>query len=92
MRVSWRRLPGNVTHLFTHFPLRQVVYVARVPAGAKAPVGMRWVALAELAGQAHEAMQAGEQNQAIGTILDFDRLLPEAQALYNAAIALHRGR
>lgn len=47
---------------------------------------------AELAGQAHEAMQAGEQNQAIGTILDFDRLLPEAQALYNAAIALHRGR
>lgn len=47
---------------------------------------------AELAGQAHDAMQAGEQNQAIGTILDFDRLLPEAQALYNAAIALHRGR
>lgn len=47
---------------------------------------------AELAGQAHEAMQAGEQNQAIGTILDFDRLLPEAQALYNAAIALYRGR
>lgn len=47
---------------------------------------------AELAGQAHEAMQAGEQNQAIGTILDFDLLLPEAQALYNAAIALHRGR
>lgn len=47
---------------------------------------------AGLAGQAHEAMQAGEQNQAIGTIIDFDRLLPEAQALYNAAVALHRGR
>ena len=47
---------------------------------------------AELAKQAHEAMAQGEQNQAIGTIIDFDRLLPEAQALYNAAIALHRNR
>lgn len=35
-------------------------------------------------------MTQGEQNQAIGTILDFDRILPEAQALYAAAIALHR--
>jgi hypothetical protein len=47
---------------------------------------------AELAREAHEAMQGGEQNQAIGMIIDFDRLLPEAQALYNAAMALHRGR
>lgn len=47
---------------------------------------------AELAKQASEAMAQGEQNQAIGTILDFDRVLPEAQALYNAAMALHRGR
>lgn len=47
---------------------------------------------AELAREAHESLQAGEQNQAIGTIIDFDRLLPEAQALYNAAMALHRGR
>ena len=47
---------------------------------------------AALAQEAHEAMAMGEQNQAIGTIIDFDRLLPETQALYNAAIALHRGR
>lgn len=47
---------------------------------------------ATLAQEAHEAMAQGEQNQAIGTIIDFDRLLPETQALYNAAIALHRGR
>lgn len=47
---------------------------------------------AELAREAHGAMQGGEQNQAIGTIIDFDRLLPEAQALYNAAMVLHRGR
>lgn len=45
---------------------------------------------ATLAGEAHKAMEAGEQNQAIGTVLEFERLLPEAQALFNAALALHR--
>ncbi len=47
---------------------------------------------AELAKEAHAAMADGNQNRAIGTIIDFDRLLPETQALYNAAIALHRGQ
>ena len=41
-----------VEHGFTHFPLRQTVYVAKVPANTKAPAGMRWVALAELPGEA----------------------------------------
>ena len=45
---------------------------------------------AEKAKQANAAMADGEQNQAIGTILDLERLLPEATALYTAAIALHR--
>jgi hypothetical protein len=45
---------------------------------------------ATLAEEAHEAMEKGEQNQAIGTVLEFERLLPEAQALFNAAMALHR--
>ena len=45
---------------------------------------------ADLAKQAHEAMEHGEKNQAIGTILEFERLIPEAQALFNAALALHR--
>lgn len=45
---------------------------------------------ADLAKQAHEAMAKGEKNQAIGTILEFERLLPEAQALFDAALALHR--
>ncbi len=48
----WRRLPGVVTHVFTHFPLELVVYTAAVPANAVAPDGARWVALAELAGEA----------------------------------------
>jgi A/G-specific adenine glycosylase len=48
LKARWRRLPGAVEHGFTHFPLRQSVYVARVPAATKAPPGMRWVALADL--------------------------------------------
>ena len=57
-----------------------------------AALTQRLTQAAELAKEAHAAMERGEQNMAIGTIVDFDRMLPEAQALYNAAIALHRGR
>ncbi len=57
-----------------------------------AALTQRLTQAAELAQEAHEAMAKGERNLAIGTILDFDRLLPETQALFNAAIALHRGR
>jgi A/G-specific adenine glycosylase len=52
LKASWRRLPGAVEHGFTHFPLRQSVYLAQVLAGTKAPAGMRWVALADLHGEA----------------------------------------
>jgi A/G-specific adenine glycosylase len=52
LKARWRRLPGVVEHGFTHFPLRQAVYVANVPAGTRAPAGMRWVALADLRGEA----------------------------------------
>lgn len=55
-----------------------------------AALSQRLTEAAHLAEEAHAAMAQGEQNQAIGTILDFDRTLPEAQALYSAAIALHR--
>jgi A/G-specific adenine glycosylase len=51
-RAKWRRIPGVVTHVFTHFPLELAVYSAQVPASARAPTGMRWVALAELPGEA----------------------------------------
>jgi A/G-specific adenine glycosylase len=51
-RVQWRRLPGVVTHTFTHFPLELAVHVATVPANAGAPDGARWVALDQLAGEA----------------------------------------
>jgi A/G-specific adenine glycosylase len=51
-RATWRRVPGRVTHVFTHFPLELSVHVARVGAAAKAPAGMRWVALADLKDEA----------------------------------------
>jgi A/G-specific adenine glycosylase len=52
LKARWRRLPGMVEHGFTHFPLRQSVYVAKVPAKTRAPAGMRWVALGDLSGEA----------------------------------------
>ena len=42
------------------------------------------------ADEAVAAIAQGNQNQAIGTILDLEHRLPTAQALYNAALALHR--
>jgi hypothetical protein len=43
-----------------------------------------------LSSEAFQAIKEGEQNQAIGYILDFDRKLGDALALYRAAVALHR--
>jgi A/G-specific adenine glycosylase len=51
-RATWRRVPGRVTHVFTHFPLELSVHLARVSAAAKPPAGMRWVTLADLADEA----------------------------------------
>jgi A/G-specific adenine glycosylase len=44
LKTAWRRLPGVVNHVFTHFPLELTVYAADVPARTPAPEGMRWVA------------------------------------------------
>jgi A/G-specific adenine glycosylase len=51
-KTSWRRVPGVVRHVFTHFPLELAVYAADVPAHAPAPNGARWVALDAIAGEA----------------------------------------
>jgi len=50
--LAWRRLPGVVRHTFTHFPLELTVYTAKVPANAPAPAGTRWIALADIDGEA----------------------------------------
>jgi A/G-specific adenine glycosylase len=49
---KWKRLPGVVTHVFTHFPLELVVCAAEVPRGAGAPDGARWVAIDKLPDEA----------------------------------------
>ena len=51
-KISWRRIPGLVRHVFTHFPLELVVYAAELPKNARAPKGTRWVALGALHGEA----------------------------------------
>ena len=45
---------------------------------------------AELSSQAFEAIEQGEQNQAIGTIIGFEQTLPEIKALYDTIMILHR--
>ena len=45
---------------------------------------------ASQAKEAAEAIEYGERNLAIGCIIDLEHILPAAQALYGAAIALHR--
>lgn len=48
----WHRKAGVVSHVFTHFPLRLVVYTANAPARARPPEGMRWAPIATLKGEA----------------------------------------
>ncbi len=50
--ARWHRKAGVVTHVFTHFPLELVVYVADVPQRTRAPKGARWVKIAALADEA----------------------------------------
>jgi A/G-specific adenine glycosylase len=50
--THWHRKAGVVTHVFTHFPLELAVYTARVPAGTRAPSGMRFVPIATLKDEA----------------------------------------
>jgi A/G-specific adenine glycosylase len=54
--ARWQRLPGVVTHVFTHFPLELLVFRAEVPAAAAAPDGMRWIAASEVRGAAFPSL------------------------------------
>jgi A/G-specific adenine glycosylase len=50
--IVWRRMPGRVTHVFTHFPLELSVYLASVPRGTLTPNDARWIKIADLDGEA----------------------------------------
>ncbi|HKS86075.1 MAG TPA: A/G-specific adenine glycosylase [Pseudolabrys sp.] len=51
-RAKWRRVPGTVRHVFTHFPLELAVFVAHLPRAARATKDARWVKIDDLAGEA----------------------------------------
>ncbi len=51
-RPRWRRLPGVVTHVFTHFPLELQVYIAKVGKDVEGPIDARWVPINALQGEA----------------------------------------
>jgi len=67
LQAKWRRVPGTVTHTFTHFPLALTIYRANVPAARKAPAGMRWTPLAGLAGEALPNVMRKVVAHALGT-------------------------
>ena len=52
LQARWKRLPGTVRHVFTHFPLELTVFFAKVPRATKAPKGARWVKRDDLADEA----------------------------------------
>ncbi len=51
-KARWRKLPGVVRHVFTHFPLELIVFIAGVPRATRAPKDARWVKLTDLPGEA----------------------------------------
>jgi A/G-specific adenine glycosylase len=51
-KANWRRLPGVVRHVFTHFPLALTVFEAQVPRATRQPQGARWVKIEDLPGEA----------------------------------------
>jgi A/G-specific adenine glycosylase len=57
LRLEWRRLPGLVEHVFTHFHLKLTIYRGQAPLKAKLtaaaePQRCRWVAREDLSGAA----------------------------------------
>jgi hypothetical protein len=67
------------------------VKISAIAANLKALQALLTVAASRSA-EAHQLIQSGECNGAIGTVLQLDRILDDAKALYGAAIALHRLR
>ena len=65
--VRWRRVPGVVRHVFTHFPLELAVYVAELPAGTPPPPGSRWTAVGDIGGEALPSLMRKVVAHALGT-------------------------
>jgi A/G-specific adenine glycosylase len=52
LEARWKRLPGIVRHVFTHFPLELTVLFATVARDTPAPADMRWTPRAQLGEEA----------------------------------------
>jgi A/G-specific adenine glycosylase len=52
LEARWKRLPGVVRHVFTHFPHELTVFFAKVPRDTAAPEDMRWTPRVDLAEEA----------------------------------------
>jgi len=52
LKAKWRKLPGVVTHVFTHFPLELTIFLGAVPRATPAPKAARWAKVATLADEA----------------------------------------
>jgi hypothetical protein len=63
--------------------------ISSEPAIAATIAGLRNI-LQEAATLALSALAAGRRNLAIGTLLPLEEMLPTAQALLTASLALHR--
>src|SRR5262249_18039843 len=72
-RPNWRRIPGVVTHVFTHFPLELVVYAATVAGKTPARAGTRWVARTALAGEALPNLMRKVLAHALGNVRELDQ-------------------
>jgi len=52
LKAKWRKLPGVVSHVFTHFPLELTVFAAHLPRATLGPEGARWARLSTIADEA----------------------------------------
>jgi A/G-specific adenine glycosylase len=82
--TAWRRLPGLVRHVFTHFPLELSVCYAKVPAVTRAPNGARWVKMSELGGEALPTLMRKVVAHAVGNSAEPNRA-PSQRARARAA-------
>lgn len=73
LEARWRRLPGVVRHVFTHFPLELTVFFAKVPKNEPAPADMRWTPRQQL----HEEALPGAMKKVLAHALGE---LPAAKA------------
>jgi len=67
--AKWRRVPGIVRHVFTHFPLELAVFMTAIARGSAAPKGMRWVTIETLGNEALPNVM----RKVIVHALDFER-------------------